>query len=108
MSRKDYNTSTVEGAAAHARQSAEPYDKYADASTDDYDPPEPEETQLAPVDTYADLLAALIAMSDADLMLPATVYIDGTPYDVSGLIVFEGEVIPEAVQEGYPLIQVDW
>lgn len=56
---KDYNTSTVSGAAAFAARHADPYHKYDNLSPCDFGPALSEIEEVKPLDTWGDLLALL-------------------------------------------------
>lgn len=94
---RDYNTSTVEGAAAHAASLAAPYDKYADyPGPEPEDLPDPEPEELEEINTYRDLLNALKTLSDAYLDTPVLGLADGEAYPASSLVYFEEDGLVDA------------
>lgn len=95
---RDYNTSTVEGAAAHAAKFAPVHDKYADYSPEPEDLPDPEPEELIEINTYRDLLITLKTLSDADLDSPITGLVDGEAYLACALVYFDEDHLVDADQ----------
>jgi len=100
---RDYNTSTVEGAAAHAASLAAPYDRFADYPGPDLeDLPDPVPQVIAKISTYRDLLNSLQNLTNSELDLDATALMDGEAYDLE-LVYFEED---DVVDSCHPLLSI--